>query len=145
MQKMDIIEFLFLYPLGKYLIDLIIALFATGVNKLSDMSLSGKELLLGAPTIATGAVNWTMFTVGVVLAIPQYYGSFDKLGVIVLVLVVFIIVIAGCWRVVGMGKSWKGSQGFANLAMYGGPLAIATLSMIMFFFIDAIIPVLLPH
>lgn len=66
---MDVIEFLFLYPLGKYFLGLIIAALATGVNKLKDMNLNGKELFLGAPTIATGAVNWTMFTGGMLLAI----------------------------------------------------------------------------
>ena len=65
---MDIIEFLFLYPFGKYLIGLLIALFAIVANKLSDMSLKGNELFFGAPKISTGAVNWTMFTVGIGLA-----------------------------------------------------------------------------
>jgi hypothetical protein len=135
---MDATQFLFLDPLGKYVLELIIALLATLANKMTDWSLKGKELFFEAPQIATGAVNWTMCTVGIALAIPPYYGSFNKLVVMASVLVVFIMVVAGCWRVVGMGQSWRGSKGFAGLAMYGGPLTIAILSLIIFISVDAI-------
>jgi hypothetical protein len=133
---MGILESVFLTPIGKYVLELIFASLAIVFNKISDPDLKGDELFFKAPKIKTGTFNWTMFTIGIVYAIIIDHSNFNKSMIMFFVLIIFIIVMAGCWRVVGLGRDWRGSETFANIAMYGGPLTLSILSLIVFIFLD---------
>jgi len=131
----EVLKFIFLDPWGKYILQVFFAFFALAFNKMND-GLNGKELLFKAPKISTGATNWGMFTIGIVFAIPQYFGNFIKLIVIAVALSLFIVVVAGCSNVVGRGQKWRASEEFAEIAMYGGPLSLAIVSLTVFLLLD---------
>jgi len=122
-------------PQTKYALDLILALIGVALSYLSD-DLDGWEYTYKATDIRTGTLNWSMFTFYLILYFPQYWGSFEKLKFLSVVLVVFVLLTIGCWVAVGLGSGWRAHETISYITIYGGPLTLAMVSAIVFVFLD---------
>jgi len=120
---------------SKYLINLVIAGITMLLNIFSDDS-KGWHDLYKASHIATGAFNWTLFTVYLTLFIPHYFLDQDKLMIFSFVLLAFWLMTIGCWVVVGKGQSWKSHETTSKVALTGSPFLLAVLSFVIFIFFD---------
>jgi hypothetical protein len=137
-------DFLYEPATNKYIIDLIVALFATFLNHLAD-GLKGWNIIFKASHIETGTYNWTMFTIYLTLFIPHYAGDSKKLGIFALVLVFFWLLTVGCWVVKTKGQEWRSHEDISKIALSGSPLLLAILSFAVFIFFDYYFWVLNPY
>jgi len=120
---------------NKYLIDLGIAGITILLNAISD-DLEGWEYIYKASHIKVGAVNWTLFAVYLTFFVPHFFGEQDKLTIFSYILVVFWLMVLGCWLVVGTGQSWKSHGTTSRVALIGSPFLLAVLSFAIFIFFD---------
>jgi len=86
--------------------------------------------------ISGGTINWTMFAFYLTLYFPQYWGDFKRLQVLSFVLVVFWLIVIGCWVVTTKGSEWRIHENLAYVAMAGGSITLAIISAVLFMFLD---------
>ncbi len=109
----------------------------TGVTYLADTDrdLEGWEHIYKSD-ISGGTINWTMFAIYLTLYFPQYWGDAQKLQVISIMLVIFWMIVMGCWVVTTFGSEWRLHETLAYIAMYGGAVTLAVISAALFVFLD---------
>ena len=129
---------------NKYFIDLGLALITIFLNIISN-HLNGSEYLYRVSHILTGAINWTVFTVYLTLFIPHYVGDVDKLTVFSFVIIIFWLLVVGCWVAKTLGQGWKAHETISRVALTGSPLVLAILSLIIFVFFDFFFWVISPY
>lgn len=112
-------------------------LLGTGVTYLADTDrdLEGWEHIYKSD-ISGGTINWTMFAIYLTLYFPQYWGDAEKLQVISIMLVIFWMIVMGCWVVTTFGSEWRLHETLAYIAMYGGAVTLAVISAALFVFLD---------
>ena len=129
---------------NKYLIDLGLAVITTFLNIISN-DLDGREYLYRVSHILTGAINWTIFTVYLTLFIPHYVGDVEKLTIFSFMIIIFWLLVVGCWVATTLGQGWRAHETLSEIALTGNPILLAILSFIVFVFFDFFFWVIIPY
>jgi len=141
---MGVLDVLYDPITNKYVIDLILAVIAIFLNIISN-DLDGREYVYRVSHISTGTINWTIFTIYLTLFIPHYVGDVEKLTIFSFIIIIFWLLVVGCWVATTLGQGWRAHETISEIALTGSPLVLAILSLIIFVFFDFFFWVIIPY